>query len=331
MTAFVVDTNVAVAANGRDTHADEQCQLACVEKLESVVATEVVAIDDGGAILDEYMRRLNLSGMPGVGDAYLRHVFNYQGQNHRVRRVAVTPNEDDRRGYHELPENAFDRSDRKFLAVAVVSGAVVLNATDSDWGEEEALMERLGVEVGESVVVTEKLDGGNTLLHAGQVYGRSVAAPSGGKWMAMVKKYHAWKVQEPEAYLYGEDIYGVHSIAYDPVREHETFHAFALRDGDGAFSSFKELEAYARRLEIPVVPVLFKGVFGSVAEARAFVEQAHEAPSAPGGGRGGVVLRLARRFPAAEFQDNVCKSVRAGHVRTDEHWTRNWRPCRITR
>lgn len=147
MTAFVVDTNVAVAANGRDTHADEQCQLACVEKLESVFATEVVAIDDGGAILEEYMNRLNLSGMPGVGDAYLRHVFNYQGQNHRVRRVAVTPSEDDRRGYEELPENTFDHSDRKFLAVAVVSGAVVLNATDSDWREEEALMNTLGVEV----------------------------------------------------------------------------------------------------------------------------------------------------------------------------------------
>lgn len=147
MTAFVVDTNVAVAANGRDTHADEQCQLACVEKLESVVATEVAAIDDRGSILMEYRRRLNQSGMPGVGDAFLRHVFNYQGQNHRVRRVPVTPNEDDRRGFDELPENTFDRSDRKFLAVAVVARAVVLNATDSDWGEQQALMERLGVEV----------------------------------------------------------------------------------------------------------------------------------------------------------------------------------------
>ena len=33
--------------------------------------------------------------------------------------------------------------------------------------------------VDESVVVTEKLDGGNTLLHAGKVYARSVAAPVG--------------------------------------------------------------------------------------------------------------------------------------------------------
>ncbi|MDE2719762.1 hypothetical protein [Candidatus Palauibacter polyketidifaciens] len=148
MTAFVVDTNVAVAANGRaDAQADEECQLACVEKLESVVATEVVVIDDGGAVLEEYMGRLNLSGMPGVGDAFLRHVFNHQFTNERVRRVAVTPSKDDRRGFEELPDNTFDRSDRKFLAVAVVAGAVVLNATDSDWREHAALMESLAVEV----------------------------------------------------------------------------------------------------------------------------------------------------------------------------------------
>ena len=184
---------------------------------------------------------------------------------------------------------------------------------------------------GEDVVVTEKLDGGNTLLHAGKVYARSVSAPSGGKWMAMVKKHHAWKVNEPDVYLYGEDIYGVHSIAYDPVVEHGTFYAFALRDSDGAFAAFAEVEAYVKQREIPVVPVLFRGRFRSVAEISAFMKQAHGEPSTLGGEREGVVMRLARGFPAAEFQDNVCKSVRAGHVQTDEHWTRNWKPCRIAR
>ena len=46
-----------------------------------------------------------------------------------------------------LPENSFDRSDRKFLAVAVVAKAVVLNATDSDWVEHEELMQSLEVQV----------------------------------------------------------------------------------------------------------------------------------------------------------------------------------------
>ena len=196
-------------------------------------------------------------------------------------------------------------------------------------GRANAVHFNSGRFVGESVVVTEKLDGGNTLLHAGEVYSRSIAGPSRGKWMAMVKKHHAWRVDEPDVYLYGEDIYGVHSITYEPVAEHETFRAFALRDGDGAFAAFADVETYAKRLAIPVVPVLFKGVFRSLGEARAFVEHAHREPSVLGGEREGVVLRLARRFPTKEFRDNVCKSVRVGHVQTDRHWTRNWRPCEL--
>lgn len=183
--------------------------------------------------------------------------------------------------------------------------------------------------VGEPVVVTEKLDGGNTLLHDGKVYARSISAPSDGKWMAMVKKHHAWKVNEPDVHLYGEDIYGVHSIAYDPVAEDATFQAFAMRDGNGVFAAFADVEAYARQREIPVVPVLFRGCFSTLDEIREFLAGAHKEPSALGGAREGVVLRLARAFPTTEFAHDVCKSVRADHVQSDEHWTRNWKPCRI--
>ena len=100
-----------------------------------------------GAILQEYKRHLNFSGRPGVGDVFFKHVFNYQYRSDRVRRVAITPSVDDRRGFEELPENGLDRSDRKFLAVAFVASAVLLNATDSDWVEHKALTERLGVDV----------------------------------------------------------------------------------------------------------------------------------------------------------------------------------------
>ena len=198
-------------------------------------------------------------------------------------------------------------------------------------GREDGVHPDPGRFVGETVVVTEKLDGGNTLLHAGKVYARSMSVPSEGRWMAMVKKHHAWKVNEPDVYLYGEDIYGVHSIEYGPVPEQATYYAFALREGHRAFASFSELEAYANGKQIPVVPVLFRGSFQSVSEIRTFVEGAHAEPSALGGKREGVVLRVARGFPALEFSNNVCKSVRPGHVQTDKHWSRNWRPCKISR
>ena len=74
-----------------------------------------------------------------------------QYQPTRIHRVQISRVEDDERGFEELPPNAFDRSDRKFLAVAVVANATVVNATDSDWDEDwnesAALMSSLGVEV----------------------------------------------------------------------------------------------------------------------------------------------------------------------------------------
>ena len=149
MTEFVVDTNVAIAANRRRTHADAKCQLACVRRLRSLVEDGVVAIDDRGLILDEYKRHLNFSGMPGMGDVFFKHVFNNQWQSDCVRRVPVTPSANPRQGFVGLPANTFDPSDRKFLAVAVAADAVILNATDSDWGEQAALMVRSGVTVRE--------------------------------------------------------------------------------------------------------------------------------------------------------------------------------------
>ena len=185
--------------------------------------------------------------------------------------------------------------------------------------------------VGRPVVVTEKLDGSNTLLHEGNVYARSVSAPATAKWLAMVRKHHAWKVTGPEVFLYGEELYGVHSIEYDPVPEDRTFYAFALRFGAGWFGSFREMADYALARAIPVVPVLFEGRFGSVEQVGDFIRKAHTEPSPLGGAREGVVLRLATGFPAADFEHCVCKSVRVGHVQSDQHWSRHWRACRITR
>lgn len=181
--------------------------------------------------------------------------------------------------------------------------------------------------IGCEVVVTEKLDGSNTLVHRGQVFGRSVADPSQEKWMAMVKKHVAWKVREPGVLLYGEDIYAVHSIEYDPVRADRTFYVFALRRGD-TFVPFCDVEAYCAEHDIGVVPLLFRGTFQSLSALRDFVASAHEQRSALGGPREGVVIRRAEGFAADAFGQSVCKSVRSGHLGTSEGWRRSWRACR---
>lgn len=39
----------------------------------------------------------------------------------------------------------------------------------------------------------------------------------------------------------------------------------------------------------------------------------------------GVVTRNIDNYGVANFSKNVFKYVRKGHVKTDEHWTRNWK------
>ena len=183
--------------------------------------------------------------------------------------------------------------------------------------------------VGRPVVVTEKLDGGNTCLFKGDVYARSVAAPARDGWFAMVKKHHAWKTFNGSFALYGEDMYGIHSIEYDPIAEEETYRLFAVREVDGAdyFLSWQSVEEIAVEYSMRTVPVLFRGVFHSVDDITAYFREELSKPSGLGGEREGFVMRLETGFPATMFREAVCKYVRPNHVQTDQHWRRNWKPC----
>lgn len=100
---------------------------------------------------EEYMKHARFGhtrfGPPGAGDKFFKHVFDNGFKSSRVRRVRITPTDDDRCGFEELPVNSLDRADRKFLATAVVGNAPILNAADSDWDEQKELTTEVGVEV----------------------------------------------------------------------------------------------------------------------------------------------------------------------------------------
>ena len=78
MTPYVVDTNVAIAANGKDTHADLDCQKACVKELRDICSGKMIALDDAGWIFDEYKQNLKFAGAPGVGDVFFKHIHNHR-------------------------------------------------------------------------------------------------------------------------------------------------------------------------------------------------------------------------------------------------------------
>ncbi len=101
----------------------------------------------------------------------------------------------------------------------------------------------------------------------------------------MARKHHGWKLRgQPGLCLYAEDIYGVHSIAYDPVPEERTLYIFAALE-DGRFLSFPEVEAVAERLDIPTVPVLIRARFDSGEELEECLREALRESSILGGGR----------------------------------------------
>lgn len=144
----VVETNVAIAANGLNTHAGIPCQIRCVDFIESLTKSKSkVLLDASGLILDEYKKHLNHRGAPGVGDMFYKFLHDNMYSSNRIEQVAIVPNPDPAKGFDELPENDFDKSDRKFLAVAVKGKGVVVNALDTDWSQGSALVESLKVDV----------------------------------------------------------------------------------------------------------------------------------------------------------------------------------------
>jgi hypothetical protein len=151
MTAFVVDVNVAIVANGRSPQADPVCVSACVDALINIHAVGKIVLDDGMRILSEYMNHLSMTGQPGMGDAFMQWVWQNQAVKSRCERVHLESNPEDLESFLEFPADSdlqgFDPSDRKYVVVALGSRErpEVLNAVDPDWWEHRVALARIGI------------------------------------------------------------------------------------------------------------------------------------------------------------------------------------------
>lgn len=152
MSEVVIDTNVAVTANGGHPPAGLDCIANCIDALKSA-RTQGVLIDDGQRILGEYRRHLSHSGQPGAGDAFFSWLWKNQANPKYCRQVAITSLGSSDTGFEEYPDDpelaGFDPSDRKFIAVARGSGTApeVLQASDSKWWPLRNAFQRNGVRI----------------------------------------------------------------------------------------------------------------------------------------------------------------------------------------
>lgn len=176
------------------------------------------------------------------------------------------------------------------------------------------------------IIMTEKLDGENTCLKESGVYARSHAAPTVSPWSVKMRElweYHKNALGDLE--IFGESLYAIHSIEYERLESY--YYIFAIRQEE-QWLGWDEVEFYAEVLGIPTVPVIERGVF-TEAEIKEKIKTEMDNGSRLGGECEGFVFRNADGFHVNDFAKNVLKYVRKNHVKTDEHWTRNWKRAKL--
>lgn len=136
----IIDTNVLIAANGRDCpQVTPQCRLKSSQYLRDLQIKGTIVIDNQWLILNEYKHKVNQTGQPGIGDAFLKWILQNLANLKRCEQVTITPLENG--SFKEFPNDPelekFDRSDHKFVAVALAASdpTPIVNAVDSDWVE----------------------------------------------------------------------------------------------------------------------------------------------------------------------------------------------------
>jgi len=185
----------------------------------------------------------------------------------------------------------------------------------------------------QTLVHTEKLDGENNCLNKYGVFDRSHAAPTTSPWTATLREF--WqrvRYELGDLDIFLENLYAVHSIEYRNLEHH--FYVFAIREAD-RWLSWEEVKFYAGLLDLPTVPEI--EIEQTPVDKVVYEQKIKTVVSTPGAlapidtitGKPctmeGIVSRNAAAFPTHAFAHNVFKWVRKEHVKTNEHWTRNWK------
>jgi len=181
------------------------------------------------------------------------------------------------------------------------------------------------------IVITAKLDGENNAITHYDVFARSHGAPTRSDWTRNIWGTDGllWEIKDKIAdneTVYGENLYGEHSIKYDKLTHY--WHIFAVTDGK-IWYSWDDVCLFAEVLKQPHVPELWRGIIKSEDQLKALIDKFVNKPEVYGPQREGVVCRLTSEFPFEDFSKCVCKWVRPNHVQTGEHWTKNWKRAKL--
>lgn len=166
---------------------------------------------------------------------------------------------------------------------------------------------------GKRVVVTEKMDGENTTIYRNYIHARSIDGRDhwSRSWVKNLQSKIGYEV--PDGWrLCGENLYAEHSIKYEDLISY--FALFSIWNEQNMCLSWDETCEYSDMLELPMVPVLYDGIFDEKHIKTLWSEKDRDKQE-------GYVVRLADSFSYLDFRKSVAKFVRSNHVNAaNHHW-----------
>lgn len=177
------------------------------------------------------------------------------------------------------------------------------------------------------VYCSVKMDGENTTVYPnGYIHARSL---DGNKhpWQSWLKKYiQTWSKDIPAGWrVCGENLYPQHSIKYVFPNEKYFFQIFGIYNDRNEALSLEDTKTFAELLGVKMVDIFYVGQYDKELIMQKFEEYKKNSVNDVEG----FVVRNCNAFRYEDFSSNVGKFVRANHVQTSSHWTKNWEPNRI--
>lgn len=153
MKHVIIDTNVPLkAANMHpEDEIDRLCSESCLTFIKTLMdSDDVVVLDKGREILNEYRKNIDITSEDNVASQFLMWLLRRMLTD-KVHQYEITKTRNN--NYAEFPTAAdlrkFDRSDRKFVALANVhpSHPSIYNGSDTDWWDFKDALEREGIHI----------------------------------------------------------------------------------------------------------------------------------------------------------------------------------------
>lgn len=164
---------------------------------------------------------------------------------------------------------------------------------------------------GKEIIITEKMDGENSTLSRDYIHARSLDSRDHPSRHWLKGLWGRIRFDIPDGWrICGENLYAKHSIYYDSLPTY--FMVFSIWNEKNICLSVDETLDWCELLGLDFVPILYRGIFDLD-----FIKEFKVDTST----KEGFVIRVTGEFPYSEFNKNVVKWVRKGHISDDKkHW-----------